>query len=873
MQDDKTQKLLDESEHKRMAEKPCESKETTESYLNIVAEIIVSLDTQGNIILINDGGYRLLGYEKGELVGKNWFDNCLPIELRGNVGEVFQQLMRGEADNVATYENSVVTKNGEVKNILWHNFLLKNNEGKIIGTLSSGEDISERKLAEKALRESEDRYRAVVEDQSELICRFLPEGILTFVNGAYCRYFGMEMVDLVGHTFLPLIPEEDQNAISQMQALINKENPGITHEHRVILPNGQIRWQQWSNRGIFDLEGRLLEFQAVGRDITERKRVEAMLRESEANWRSLVENIPDVILTIDRDGKVLFINRTFSKSIKPEQAIGTTIYKYVDAEHHENIRNTIEHVFTTGQHGKYEATAIRTNGEVVWYSTHVGPIKQNDKVVALTLITSDITDRKQAEEKLRVSERRYRSLAEASHDMIFIINLDSSIQYANTFASKQFGFDPEQIIGKKQEDLFPPVIADRQKKNLQHVVDSGESFYVEEKLVFPTHEMHIGTWLVPLLNHEGKVDAILGTSRDISERVRAEEALKESETKFRAVADTSVAAIFIYQGEKFIYANPAIITNTGFTLEEFLEKRFWEIVHPDFREMIKIRGLARQRGESIPSRYEFKILTKSGEERWLDFGAGMIHVGGKPAVLGVAFDITERKKVENQLNASYQQMRQLTARLHAVKEEESARIAREIHDELGQTLTGIKMDLSFLEETLIEKYECEKTHPLIKKLNSMSELADGAIQTVRKIATELRPAILDSMGISAAIEWQAEELEHRTGIKCKYTPTLENLELDREHSTAIFRILQESLTNIVRHAKATKVNITFKEEADGLVLEIQDNGKGISKSDMKKKKSFGLLGMKERAWLLGGKVDVQGVQGKGTTIKVRIPLK
>jgi signal transduction histidine kinase len=258
---------------------------------------------------------------------------------------------------------------------------------------------------------------------------------------------------------------------------------------------------------------------------------------------------------------------------------------------------------------------------------------------------------------------------------------------------------------------------------------------------------------------------------------------------------------------------------------------------------------------------------------WLDFGAGMIHVGGKPAALGIAFDITERKKVENQLNASYQQMRQLTARLQAVREEESARIAREIHDELGQTLTGIKMDLSFLEEALIEKHEYEKANPLLKKLNSMSELADGAIQTVRKIATELRPAILDSMGISAAIEWQAEELEHRTGIKCEYTSTLENLKLDREHSTAIFRILQESLTNIVRHAKATKVNITLKEEADGLVLEIQDNGKGISESDVKKKNSFGLLGMKERAWLLGGRVDVQGVQGKGTTIKVKIPLK
>lgn len=596
------------------------------------------------------------------------------------------------------------------------------------------------------------------------------------------------------------------------------------------------------------------------------------LRESEAKWRSLVENAPDVILTIDRQGTVLFINRTFTKSIKPEQTIGTTIYKYIDAVHHEKIRNTIEHVFTTGQHGKYEATGTRPNGDIVWYSTHVGPIKQDDKVVALTLITSDITDRKQAEEKLRLNEEHYRSLAEASHDMIFIINPDGSIQYANTFASEQFGFDPKEMIGKKQENLFPPAIAARQKQNLHRVFETSEPVYVEAKSVFPTHEMHLGTWLVPLRNHQGKVTAILGSSRDISERVRAEEALRESESKFRTVAQTSVAAIIIYQEEKFVYVNPAGEKITGYTITELLKMRFWDVVHPDFSDKVKERGLARQRGEPVPPRYEFKIITKSGEERWLDFGAGTIQFEGKPAALGVAFDITERKKVEEKLNVSYQQLRKLMARINVIREEESARIAREIHDELGQILTGIKMDLSFLEDSLSGTEQNAQCQKLLDKITSVTNLTDSAIQAMRKITTELRPAILDSLGLSSAIEWQAEEFQHRTGIKCEYIPPDEQINLDRNSSTAVFRILQESLTNITRHAKANKINIDLAIEENNLLLEIKDNGRGISDSDMKKVNSFGILGMKERVWLLDGTFEIKGTPNRGTTITVKIPL-
>jgi signal transduction histidine kinase len=182
------------------------------------------------------------------------------------------------------------------------------------------------------------------------------------------------------------------------------------------------------------------------------------------------------------------------------------------------------------------------------------------------------------------------------------------------------------------------------------------------------------------------------------------------------------------------------------------------------------------------------------------------------------------------------------------------------------------MDLSFIEDSLREQSDLTQRTMLIDKTVSTSKLVDGAIQTVRKVTTELRPAILDSMGLLAAIEWQAEEFQKRTGIICFYNSFFDDIELERDHSTAIFRIVQESLTNIARHAKATKVIIECKKDGDTLLLNIIDNGRSITHYDMKKTNSFGILGMKERASLLGGHIDIQGIQGKGTTVHLRVPL-
>jgi len=227
---------------------------------------------------------------------------------------------------------------------------------------------------------------------------------------------------------------------------------------------------------------------------------------------------------------------------------------------------------------------------------------------------------------------------------------------------------------------------------------------------------------------------------------------------------------------------------------------------------------------------------------------------------------SERRRAEEQLRQSHKQLRSLSVYLQHVREEERIRIAREIHDELGQQLTGLKLQFTWLDSRLPR--DAREVH---KKTRSMALGIDETIQTVRRIATELRPGVLDNAGLLAALEWQANEFQKKTGIQCRVQSTVQETVFDQEINTAFFRIFQETLTNIIRHSNGTRVDVRFMETANSLVLEVRDNGRGISEAEINNTKSIGLLGMRERAGLLGGEVRVRGESKKGTTVSVRIP--
>ena len=236
----------------------------------------------------------------------------------------------------------------------------------------------------------------------------------------------------------------------------------------------------------------------------------------------------------------------------------------------------------------------------------------------------------------------------------------------------------------------------------------------------------------------------------------------------------------------------------------------------------------------------------------------------KTAAEGLETRVKERT---SELEKANIELRRLSAHLQSVRELERTNIAREIHDELGQVLTALKIEVSMFANKLHpdDKFP-DKTESIIKKI-------DDTIQSVKRICAELRPTILDHFGLSAAIEWHIEEFENRTGIKCNVSLEPREFILDQDLTTSVFRIFQEALTNVVRHADASEVRVTLRLKDGKIMLEIKDNGKGITKKHFLDSQSFGIMGIRERVNFFGGNVKISGIKDKGTTIMVSIPLK
>ena len=246
---------------------------------------------------------------------------------------------------------------------------------------------------------------------------------------------------------------------------------------------------------------------------------------------------------------------------------------------------------------------------------------------------------------------------------------------------------------------------------------------------------------------------------------------------------------------------------------------------------------------------------------------------GEPIkVFGATQDVTELKHAEEKLKATTEQLRALSAKLQSAKEEEGIRIARELHDELGSALTSLKWNLEKIHITLSDPEEALKVPASQREIQAMMSLIDSTINAVRRISSELRPSVLYDIGLAEAIDWQAQQFQARTGIICHCDCSLENAGPNREQSTAVFRIFQEALTNVLRHAQATKIDIRIKQEDGQFVLTVSDNGRGITEAEKSDALSLGLLGMKERARLVGGEIDIARSEEGGTVITVQLPI-
>jgi|CXWL01.1.fsa_nt_gi PAS domain S-box-containing protein len=311
----------------------------------------------------------------------------------------------------------------------------------------------------------------------------------------------------------------------------------------------------------------------------------------------------------------------------------------------------------------------------------------------------------------------------------------------------------------------------------------------------------------------------------------------------------------------------------GYMATEALGKHISFVYPEEDREFLEQRVLAPVRAKGT-HQVEIQRRTKSGALRFAQLSLTLLrNDNGDPiGIVGYSMDITDRKRGEEALLTSRNQLAALAVRLETVREEERGRIALEVHDVLGQALTGLKLDISWVYKQLVESHGSFEPSSVLARLATSLKLVDATIQSVREIATTLRPSVLDQLGLEAAIEWQAQEFHHRTRIACTTSISPDHIHVDAQQSTALFRILQEVLTNVVRHAHATEVDIRLEETREHVMMQVRDNGTGITAVAQSWPQAFGLLGMRLRAQQQGGTFDIQGTSGRGTTVTVKIPL-
>lgn len=939
--------------------------------------------------------------------------------------------------------------------IIWTeqiNTPIYDSEGNLIAIQGIARDITKRKLDEEKLIESESLYKYLFE-HNPLPMWVYDLDTLKFlaVNNAAISKYGYSKEEFLSMTIKDIRPDDEIPALMKNIAEV-KDDLQKSRPWKHKLKDGRIIYTEISSHGL-NYEGHNARL-VLANDITEQFLAEEKIRRltrvyavlSEVNQsivrvhdkKKLFQDICNIAVDIGKfkmtwisvlDEETLqiksaasagtsedFLNNisiSLSELNASSEPIGVAFREnhYVIINDFQNEKSVAQWMPLAQKYG-FKSSAIFpiiVFGKTIATFNLYSDIKNffdEDEIKLLDELSKDISfaieylETESEREKIR-SELEYQSnLLSNVNDAIIATDKNLRITYWNEAAEQIYGVKRNEAIGKTTRDVLHTQYLELGRDDILKKL-SIEGKYSTRVIQYHKsgRKIYVDAKGFAVKDKSGNLIGYASINRDITVSYEAEMLLRESEEKFRALAESTPAAIFIYQGEYFQYLNPAAENLTGYKLNEIYGMKFFELVHPDHREMVKERGIRRQLGEEIENRYVFKIIRKNGEARWVDFGAEIIEYKGKPAAIGTAYDITDRiifeeslkeseekyrllvenqtdlvvkvdlegrflfvsesycktfgksqeellgnkflplvhpddqettikemeklyshpyscyieqraltangwrwfnwadtmvfdengkpiaiigvgrditeKKIaeialresQEELKRSEEMLRSLTRKLQEIREEERTRIAMELHDELGQVLTAIKIDLN----SLIKKPPYKKEIP--QKVAPIISLVEDTINTVRKISSELRPVILDRLGLLAAIEWQIDEVRKRLGIKTQTNLPEEIAGLTKEQEVAIFRTFQEITTNISRHSKATEIAVSITTDKEKLMMIVRDNGIGFTPETISKKGGLGLLGMKERIKSVGGFMEINSKINFGTEIKIFIPLK
>jgi PAS domain S-box-containing protein len=851
---------LSEELEQRVRERTEELRESTERYRAVVenqTEFIVRWNADGVRTFANEAYRRYFGLTP-EQAASSSFMPLVAEEDRNAVEGKLSRLLSGISAS-ETDVHRVIKPDGNIGWQEWVDQAIYNETGQIMEFQSVGRDITQRKQAEEALREKTEELERFFNSALDLLCIADTDGYFRRLNHEWEKVLGYRMADLEGRRFLDLVHPDDQQVTLAVMAKLDAQQEVLDFTNRYRCKDGTHRWIEWRSIP----HGKLIY--ATARDITERKRIEEALREEEMKFRSLFEASHDIIMLLDRAGNILDINH------RGEQLTGylqsdlrrMNVFRHLLPPEDQGIVREVIEDLVQGKARVYEYRwRTKAGGIIHFEGSSVPHVSVDGEFLSTLCMLRDITARKRMEEALAASEAKLRTLFAAMNDVVLVIDRNGVYRKIAPTNPDLLYKPPDELLGKTLQDVFPAEQAETFIAVIRQVVETQQTTHIEYQLVINDRVVWFDTSISPM-----DAGNTLWMARDITDRKRIETALQESEKRYRDLVEFSPVAMTVHMEGRIVYINPAGARLWGAdTPDEVLGRSPLEFVHPEYYEQVTERIEQIHAVEQSPPPIEVKNTRLDGQILYTA-GTGIpITYAGKPAILSVVLDITERKLAEERL-------RELTRQLIAAQEAERKRIAQELHDELGQAMTAISLDLGGIEKAL----PAEASRELRERLIDARSMAHAVDEQISEMALDLRPSLLDDLGLLPALQWYLNRYSQRTGIEV--ATNFEDLEsrLPDEVETTLYRVIQEALTNIARHAQAGKVLISLDRSAAAVTASIQDNGRGFdvdgAQGPAASPGSMGLLGIKDRVSTLGGTVDIRSERGEGTRIQIELPIQ
>ena len=861
---------MDITERKQAEEALREERDRAQTYLDVVGAIIVIVDHKGRVTLINRRGCEVLGYSEEEILGKSWIDCFIPERERSLISKGLARAIAGKVHMGDLYENAVLTKKNEERIILWNNAVIRDDDGNLISIISSGEDITERKQAEKALQESEEKYRTIVEGIEEGYYEIDLRGNLTFFNDSLCQILDYTRNELQGANYRRFYGDEAiRNKVFQAYNKVYRTKKSANvYDWEIVGKGNEKRYIDISISLIHDPSGRALGFRGVVRDITERKKAEEAIQESEEKLSQIVQGSSIPTFVIDSNHVITHWNRACENmtGFPADEMIGSrkqwmpfysderpVMADFVTSSSAEkDIERYYSRIFKKSSvtEGAYEAEDFFPHlGEGgKWLFFTAAPLRNGEgEIIGAIETLQDITEQKTFENSLQESEKKYRMLVETMNDGIAMVDENYLITFTNDKFCQMIGYSRDEITGQRLASL---ICEDERQKFRNEMRKRKEGYQEKYEIALQSSRGdRVYTIVSPrlILDENNSYAGSFGIFTDITERREMEEELRYSEERYRTIFETSGSAMIIIEEDMTIsQANNETEKITGYLRDEIIgSKKFTDFLAKNHLERsIIYHKLRREDPDSVPNQYEFSFFSRSGEER--EGIASISMIPGTSASVVSIQDITERRRLEKEiLNISMM---------------EQQRIGQDLHDDLGQILTGT----GFLCELLIKNLS-EKSIPEAADAREIFKLITEAKEHTRVLSRGLCPVDIGLGGITTAIKQIADNTEKVFGITCTFDCDSDIVIEDSTVETQLYYIAQEAVTNSIKHGKAENLNIELKKAGKKIHLRIRDDGIGIpEKIDLTR--GLGMRIMFYRAGVIGASIDIYSNDERGTTV-------